>query len=181
MNTHPILRLMAVCLLPVSTLSACGGSDGDNDVVPTGEPISNVSFVDSDSYYPLDKLRPNGSYFNERDKDYGTRNPAHVRGNQTTSIWAIDTSASAPQGSVIRYSMKIESISADSSARASLIDNLKINSSTGFISQSCQGFPDCYDNTTGSDQVFQISAIATVDGSSRSLTRTFEFKVIHNN
>lgn len=173
------LRWIAAGLILASQV-ACGGSD-DDDIVPTGEPIADIQLVDSDSYYPLDKLRTNGTYFKEDAKDYGTRNPKHRSGDKTTSVWAVDTMATAPDGYTIVYSMVINSDNVDSAALRSMRDNLKIDASTGMISQACSGFPSCYDNDTTADQDFEITAVAQVEGSKKKLQRKFVLRVTQNN
>ena len=174
------LKWSAACIL-LASLGACGGSDGDDDIVPTGDPIADIHLVDSDSYYPLDKIRENGSYFKEGEADYGTRNPKHRSGSRTTSAWAVDTRAVAPDGYEIKYSMLIKSANAGADAVQSMQDNLQIDSVTGMISQSCSGFPSCYDNETTQDHDFEITAVAQVDGSKKKLQRKFVLRVIHNN
>ena len=174
------LKWSAACIL-LASLGACGGSDGDDDIVPTGDPIADIHLVDSDSYYPLDKLRADGSYFKESDGDYGTRNPKHRASDKTTSAWAVDTKAVAPDGHVITYSMLIRSASAGAAAVRSMQDNLLIDSATGMISQSCSGFPSCYDNETTENHDFEITAVAQVDGSKKKLQRKFVLRVIPNN
>lgn len=163
-------------LLPA--FSACGGG-GDDGPVPTGEPIADIRLVDSDSYNALDKLRADGSFFKEGDTDYGTRNPNHRKGDGTTSAWAVDTSAVAPNGEEITYSMVINT-KAGAAALNSMKNNLQINAATGLITQTCSGFPVCYDNDTAADQHFEITAIAQVVGSKRKLQRKFTLTVIHN-
>lgn len=160
------------------SLSACGG--GDDGVVPTGGPIANIRLVDSDSYYPLDKVRPDGSFYEEGDTDYGTRNPKHRRGDRTTSAWAVDASAETPDGEEITYSMVIKTKAGDE-ALNSMKSNLQIDAATGMITQSCGGFPDCYDNETTKNQDFEITAIAQVPGSKGKLQRKFTLTVVHNN
>jgi hypothetical protein len=180
MMHRPSFLTCSLIGLMLTGLSACGGS-GDDDVVPTGEPLADIRLVDSDSYYPLDKLRADGSFLREGDPDYGTRNPRHRAGNRTTSVWAIDTSAVAPDGEEIIYSMSIKSVNAGSSALESMKSNLLVDPSTGFISQVCSGFPTCYDNETTKDQDFEITAIAQVVGSKKKLQRKFRMKVVSNN
>lgn len=165
--------------LLLTGLSACGGG-GDDGVVPTGEPIADIRLVDSDSYYPLDKVRADGSFFEEGDTDYGTRNPKHRRGDRTTSAWAVDTSAETPDGEEITYSMVIKT-KAGNEALNSMKNNLRIDAATGMISQTCGGFPDCYDNETTRNQEFEITAIAQVPGSKGKLQRKFTLTVVHNN
>jgi hypothetical protein len=181
MTTSYTFLTCSVAALLLSGLSACGGSGGDDDVVPTGDAIADIRLVDSDSYYPLDKLRPDGSYFSEGDTDYGTKNPKHRNGDRTTSAWAIDTTATAPNGETIVYSMSIKAVNTGNDALTSMKNNLVIDASTGMISQTCSGFPSCYDNESTADQDFEITAIAQIEGSKKKLQRKFILKVIHNN
>jgi hypothetical protein len=177
MNT--LLRLSLPVALAVS-LAACGGS-GDDDVdVPTGSALPNIQFMDTNSYFPLEKLRANGQLFRETDADYGTKNPRRKAGDSTLSVWAIDTSAKGPSGEKIEYSMRIDTLTADGSAYNSMVANLKIDASTGLIFQQCSGFPICYDNGSGRDQDFRITAIARFAGSKEALERSFVLRVVAN-
>lgn len=176
MNTFS--RLTLPLALAVS-LVACGGSD-DDDAAPTGAPLSNLQFIDSDSYYPLSKLRANGQLFQESDADYGTKNPLRKAGESSLSVWAVNASAQGPKDKKIEYSMRIDPITADGSAYNSMLANLKIDANTGFIFQQCAGFPTCYDNGTGRDQDFRITAIARFSGSKEALERSFVLRVVAN-
>lgn len=177
MNT--LLRLTLPIAIAAS-LVACGGSDDDENDVPTGASLSNVQFIDSDSYYPLSKLRANGQLAQESDADYGTRNPLRKTGEPTLSAWAVDASAQGPRDRKIAYSMRIDPITADGSAYNSMLANLKMDAATGFIYQQCAGFPTCYDNGTGRDQDFRVTAIARLAGSSEALERSFVLRVVAN-
>lgn len=164
----------------IAALAACGGSDEDEDPVPTGAALSSIQFVDNDSYYPMDKLAANGTVLTEGAANYGTVNSKRRRGDRSMSVWGIDTSATSPAGSAIEYSMRIDSIVADSAALSSMQANLRIDPATGLIYQQCSGFPNCYDNTSGRRQEFKITAIARVSGSARTLERAFTLSVIAN-
>ena len=66
----------------VAALSGCGGgsdsadSADDTGPAPTGGALANLWFADSDSYHPLDKLKPNGSFYTGTEADFGALNPA---------------------------------------------------------------------------------------------------------
>ena len=173
-----LLRLTLPLALAASMV-ACGGSDNE-DAKPTGAALSNIQFVDSDSYRPLSKLRSNGKLFQESDADYGTKNPKHKAGDSTLSVWAVDASAQGAGNKAIEYSMSVDPITADGSAYNSMRANLKIDTATGFIYQECSGFPACYDNGTNRDQDFRISTSARFSGSSAALERSFVLRVIAN-
>lgn len=169
-----------VATLLVSSLAACGG--GDTDPVPEGSAISNAYFIGSDSYNPLDKVLANGSFIEVNSASYGTRNPAYRSGSTTQSAWGIDTSATADAEYTITYAMKIaKGSNTDTEALNWIRSNLKINTTTGLITQQCAGYPDCYDNPTTKDQVFVITAVATINGSSKSLKRDFKFVIKPHN
>lgn len=176
---NSLMRLSLPVVL-ASSLVACGGSDDDEDAVPTGPALSGVQFVDSDSYYPLTKLRANGKLYQEGDADYGFKNPLRRGSDNTLSVWAVDASAQGPKDATIEYSMRIEPIKADGSAYNSMVTNLKIDATRGFIYQQCAGFPVCYDNGSGTDQEFRITAIARITGSSQALERSFTLRVVAN-
>lgn len=177
MNT--LLRLSLPLALTAS-LFACGGSDDDDDGVPTGAALANLNFIDSDSYHPLTKLRSNGQLYNETDADYGTKNPLRKGSDGTLSVWAVDASAKGNNDKKIEYSLQIDSITADGSAYNSMVSNLKIDANTGFIYQQCAGFPSCYDNGSGRDQDFRVTAVARYAGSKSALERSFVLRVIAN-
>lgn len=175
-----LTRLTLPALLALS-LTACGGGDSDdNDPVPSGGALADVQFMDSESYHPLDKVDASGVFIPESSPAYGTLNPLRKPGDQTMSHWAIDTSVEPPQGTTLEYSMAIEPIMADGSAYNSLLVNLRIDKASGMIYQQCRGYPTCYDNSSGSTQEFRITAVARVPGSTRSLERTFIFRVLAN-
>ena len=54
------------------------------------------------------------------------------------------------------------------------------DSITGLITQSCKGFPECYDNTSAADEDFLITVTAEADGGGR-LDRNFLLRVRRNN
>lgn len=62
----------------------------------------------------------------------------------------------------------------------SLTRNLKVGPTTGLITQTCKGFPDCYDNTTAADEDFIVTVTAQVEGGGR-LDRNFLLRVRRNN
>lgn len=162
-------------------LAACGGGSDlpPDSPKPTGAPLGDQLFADSDSYHPLDKLRADGSLMEGNEADFGPRNPAYTGSPATASRWAIDTSATPPEGLRLSYSFKIEGLKASSEAVQSLQRNLFIDAATGLITQSCSGFPVCYDNVTSADEDFLITTTAQVpDGA--SLVRSFVFRVRRN-
>ena len=174
------LRTGALCAALV-TQAACGGGSDEPEIIPTGLPLPNLLFVDSDSYFPLDKLRSNGSYFVGNEPDFGPRNPAYATNTRTESRWAIDTSASVPAGHTLSYSFKVSGVNVGAAEVASLTSNLRIQADTGLITQSCTGFPNCYDNHSAQDHEFLITATASVNGNKGSLTRKFALRVRANN
>jgi hypothetical protein len=63
----------------LATLAACGG--GSDGPPPTGGALANVWFADSEGYHPLDKVRPDGSFYNGTEADLRqplTRNCARI-------------------------------------------------------------------------------------------------------
>ncbi|OGB18214.1 MAG: hypothetical protein A2W72_12530 [Burkholderiales bacterium RIFCSPLOWO2_12_67_14] len=167
----------------LGALVACGGGSdtSDNDAVPTGGALSNLWFADSDGYFPLDKLKPNGSFYQGTEADFGLKNPAYNPSTKTHSLWAIDTSASVPAGTSLNYAMKIDAISASAEAVAELAKNLQLDTTTGLITQTCKGYPECYDNTGSTDEDFLITVTAQVVGGSGKLERNFLLRVRGNN
>lgn len=177
----PLYLLASLSLAAV--LAGCGGgSDGATDTgpAPTGGALANLWFADSDSYHPLDKLKTDGSFYTGTEADFGVQNPAYASDNVTQSRWAIDTSAVPPEGKRLSYAFKVEGVKASESAARALTGNLKINTTTGLITQSCKGFPACYDNTSAADEDFLITVTAQVDGGGQ-LVRNFLLRVRRNN
>ena len=176
------LNLLASLSL-VAILAGCGGgSDGASDEgpAPTGGALSNLWFADSDSYHPLDKLKPDGSFYTGTEADFGAQNPAYASDTATQSRWAIDTSAVPPEGRSLSYSFKVDGVNTSASAVSALTGNLKINASTGLITQSCKGFPACYDNTSSADEDVRITGTAQASGGGQ-LVRNFLLRVRRNN
>ena len=176
------LNLLASLSL-VAILAGCGGGSddaADTGPAPTGGALANLWFADSDSYHPLDKLKPNGSFYTGTEADFGTQNPAYATDTTTQSRWAIDTSAVPPEGKTLSYSFKVEGVNASENAAKALTSNLKINTSTGLITQSCKGFPECYDNTSSADEDFLITVTAQASGAGQ-LVRNFLLRVRRNN
>lgn len=178
MTRLPMLLSASVVL---ATLAACGGgSDGGPEgEAPTGGALANAWFADSDSYHPLDKIRPDGSFYSGGEADFGPVNPAYAGSTATQSRWAIDTSATPPAGETLSYAFKVDGVSASGSAVAALLANLRINSSTGLITQTCKGFPECYDNTSGQDEDFLVTVTAQASGGGK-LERNFLLRVRGN-
>lgn len=178
----PLNVLTSLTLL--FALGACGGgsdeASSDAGPAPTGGALSNVWFADSDSYHPLDKLREDGSFYTGTEADFGAVNPAYASDSVTQSKWAIDASAIPPEGQTVRYSSSVEGVNVTAEAVQSMASNLKIDSITGLITQSCKGFPECYDNTTAADQDFLVTVTAEADGGGR-LDRNFLLRVRRNN
>ena len=174
------LYLFASTLL--AGLAACGGgSDSDSSgEPPTGGALANVWFADSDSYHTLDKLKPDGTFYNGTEADFGAVNPAYAGASATESRWAIDTTATPPAGATLSYSFKVEGVNASADAIASLVGNLRINSTTGLITQTCKGFPECYDNTNSTDEDFLVTVTARAEGGGK-LERNFLLRVRGNN
>ena len=182
MTVFPPLSRSIAMILFASSLVACGGLGDDDEPVPEGAALSDAYFIGSDSYNPLDKILASGAYISASDANYGTRNPAYRNGSTTQSAWGIDTSASAESKYTITYSMDVSKGSnTDSTSLTWLRNNLKINASTGLITQQCAGYPDCYDNPTTESQTYEITAIATINGSSKSLKRKFKFVIRPHN
>jgi hypothetical protein len=176
------LNLLASLTL-AATLAGCGGgSDGaaDTGPAPTGGALANLWFADSDSYHPLDKLKPNGSFYTGAEADFGAQNPAYASDTATQSRWAIDTSAVPPEGNSLSYAFKVDGVNASASAVKALTGNLKINVNTGLITQSCKGFPECYDNTSSADEDFLITVTAQASGGGQ-LVRNFLLRIRRNN
>ncbi|UJW81844.1 hypothetical protein [Hydrogenophaga sp. SL48] len=167
----------------VAALAGCGGGSddaADTGPAPTGGALANLWFADSDSYHPLDKLKPDGSFYTGTEADFGAQNPAYAANTATQSRWAIDTSAVPPEGKTLSYSFKVEGVNASESAARALTANLKINTATGLITQSCKGFPECYDNTSSADEDFLVTVTAQADGGG-PLVRNFLLRVRRNN
>ena len=165
-------------------LGACGGGSeeesSDAGPAPTGGALANLWFADSDSYFPLDKLKPDGTFYTGTEADFGAQNPAYTAGSTTQSKWAIDASAVPPEGQTVRYSSSVEGVNTTAEAVQSMAGNLKIDSITGLITQTCKGFPECYDNTSAADEDFLITVTAEADGGGR-LDRNFLLRVRRNN
>ena len=162
-------------------LSACGGgSDNSDGPAPTGGALPNLWFADSESYFPLDKLKADGSAYTGEEPDFGVKNPAYAANTNTQSRWAIDTSAVAPEGSTLSYSFKLEGVNTTNDAVQALTRNLRIDAKTGLITQSCKGFPECYDNFSTADEDFLVTVTARVDGGGR-LERNFLMRVRSSN
>ena len=174
-----VLRTWILCGTLVTQV-ACGGSD-DPDIIPTGGALPNLAFADNDGYLPLDKLKADGSFYAGNEPDFGTPNPAYAVSSKTESKWAIDTSASVPTGHTLSYSFKVSGVNVGAAEVASLTSNLRIQADTGLITQSCTGFPNCYDNHSAQDHEFLITATASVNGNKGSLTRKFALRVRANN
>lgn len=167
----------------VAILAGCGGgsdSASDEGPAPTGGALANLWFADSDSYHTLDKLKPDGSFYTGAEADFGPQNPAYAAATATESLWAIDTSAVPPEGKSLSYSFKVEGVNTSTGAVTALTRNLKINGSTGLITQSCKGFPECYDNTSPTDEDFLITVTAQASGGGQ-LVRNFLLRVRRNN
>ncbi|GAA6140519.1 hypothetical protein [Hydrogenophaga sp. 5NK40-0174] len=180
--TTAFARPAAILTLAAVVLTGCGG-DGDSDPVPAGNNgLGNIYLIGSDTFHPLDKVAENGTLLRLTDPNYGTHNPQYRSGDATISAWAIDTSAKGKDGEVVNYSMTVEAQSnVSGEALKWLQGNLRLNANTGLITQYCKGFPACYDNQTGARQVFKITAIAKIEGSSNSLKRSFQFVVLPKN
>lgn len=176
MTLSRTLQILALSSM-LAILAACGGSGGDKDAVPTGGDLANVWFADSESYFPLDKLQPNGSFYTGSETDFGPPNPAFKAGDKQNSRWAIDTSATTKDGSELSYAMTISGVNVTKEAVASLQSNLQIDAQTGLITQFCQGFPACYDNHTAREENFMITVSAQVVGGKGKLERNFLLRV----
>ncbi|HEY9096384.1 MAG TPA: hypothetical protein VIN35_11605 [Hydrogenophaga sp.] len=163
----------------VAALTACGGGSSDDAIKaePTGGALPNVWFADSDGYYPLDKLKADGSFYTESDGGFGTVNPAYTAGNTQHSRWAIDTSASVEGGYALQYTMRVDSINTTKGAIDRLLKNLQIDSASGLITQYCSGFPNCYENTSGAEEDFLVTVAAKVVGGKGVLERNFILRV----
>ncbi|WP_234262712.1 hypothetical protein [Hydrogenophaga sp. NFH-34] len=159
-------------------LSSCGGSDSD-DPIPTGGALADQWFQDTEGYYTLERARSDGSVIFTSSADFGTRNPDFQEGIRTMSAWAIDTSATPPEGKTLEYSMAIEGVTANADATAVnlLRSNLQLNGATGLMTQRCSGFPQCHDNMTQQTQTFRITTTAKVLGAKSGLNRSFLFHV----
>lgn len=179
MRIASVLRTWILCGTLVTQV-ACGGSD-DPDIIPTGEALPNLSFADNDGYLPLDKLNANGGFFAGSEPDFGPSNPAYSAGSKTESKWAINTAASVPAGHTLSYSFKVSGVNVGADEVTSLTNNLRIQADTGLITQSCTGFPNCYDNHDPQDHEFLITATASVNGSKGTLSRKFTLRVRANN
>ncbi len=172
---HTLSMTLAATALALS-LAACGG--GSDDAAPTGDALPNLLVTDSSSYFPLDKVKPDGSFFEAGDAAFGPVNPAFREGSVSESRWAIDTSAKAPdEATFLTYSMRIEAVTASAEAVQSLTKNLNIDPGSGRITQRCNGFPSCYDNTSAGEEVFRIVTVASVVDGKAQLERSFELRV----
>lgn len=174
--TRP-LQTLATSLL-IAALTACGGgSDDDIKAVPTGGALANIWFADSDGYFPLDKLKADGTFFTSNDSSFGPVNPAFTANDKQNSRWAIDTSATVEGGHALEYTMTMKGINTSEAALASLKNNLRLDSATGLITQYCSGFPNCYANATTAEEDFLISVSAKVVGGKGTLERNFILRV----
>jgi hypothetical protein len=177
MNFARARHILATTIF-VAALTACGGgSDDDIKAVPTGGALANVWFADSDGYYPLDKLQANGSFYTGTETDFGLVNPAYTTGDKQNSRWTIDTSATVEGGHPLQYSMEVVSINASKTSVSKLLDNLKLDTGSGLITQFCSGFPNCYENTSGSEEDFLVNVTAKVVGGKGMLARNFILRV----
>lgn len=178
MSRLPLIIGTSVLL---ASLAACGGGSGggSDGPAPTGGAMANVWFADSEGYHPLDKVRADGSFYNGTEADFGPVNPAYAGEGGTQSRWAIDTSATAPDGETLSYTFRVEGVTASVGAVAALLSNLRIDSNTGLITQICRGFPDCYDNSSGKDEDFLVSVTAQASGGG-TLERSFLLRVRGN-
>jgi hypothetical protein len=176
------LRLLHPIVLALALAACGGGSDNDNSdgPAPTGGALPNLWFADSDSYFPLDKLKTDGTPYSGQESDFGTVNPAYTVNSSTQSKWAIDTSAVAAEGRTLSYSFKIDGVNTTNDAVQALTRNLKIDTKSGLITQSCKGFPECYDNFSAADEDFMVTVTAQASGGGR-LERNFLMRVRRNN
>ncbi|MBW8470248.1 MAG: hypothetical protein K0M67_18445 [Thiobacillus sp.] len=182
-NPRKLFSVTVLCLLP-TLLMACGGGSDDalDHVKPTGAPLANVWFADSESYHPLDRLKSNGAFFASGESDPGPVNPAYSAADPSQSKWAINASAtSEPAGHALTYKMQIDSSSNVSTAAVNAMRaNLRIGADNGLITQVCKGFPDCYDNETAATQEFRVTVTAQVQGGNNTLSRSFLLMVRGN-
>ncbi|MEX1165399.1 MAG: hypothetical protein WEK74_00740 [Hydrogenophaga sp.] len=175
-HTRTLQTLVAT--LALASLTACGGGSNDEiSLIPTGSALPNVQFADSGSYFPLDKIKTNGSFYNGSEADFGTINPAYRANNQQQSRWAIDASAKVEGNYALRYTMKLTPIKASEISVAKLQENLRIDDASGLITQFCAGFPNCYENTSDAAEDFLVSVEANAVGAKGSLQRDFIFRV----
>lgn len=179
--TH-LARPAAILSIAAVVLTGCGG-DGDSDPVPqANNALTDIYLLGSDTFHPLDKVTADGTPLRLTDPNYGTHNPQYRTGDSTISAWAVDTSATGEDSEVVTYSMKVEAQSnVGSDALKWMQSNLRINANTGLITQYCKGYPNCYDNQTRAQQVFKVTAIAKIEGSSNSLKRSFKMVVLSQN
>ncbi len=177
-----LARPAAILSIAAVVLTGCGGDDDSDPVPQANNKLSDIYLIGSDTFHPLDKVTADGAPLRLTDPNYGTRNPQHRTGDSTISAWAVDTSATSDDSDVIRYSMVVEgqsNVSGD--ALKWMQTNLRMNANTGLLTQYCKGYPNCYDNQTRARQVFKITTIAKIEGSSKSLKRNFQMVVLSQN
>ena len=177
MNISRFLKTLALGGT-IALISACGGGSDDGGPPPTGDDLANVWFADSDGYFPLDKVRSDGSFFTGSEADFGTVNPAFSINDKFNSRWAIDTAAQSE--SKLTYAIDIQSIDPTAAAVTELRNNLQIDTESGLITQFCSGFPNCYYNRTNRAENFKITVTARVAEGSAQLARSFVLQVRAN-
>lgn len=175
MKLFRTLKTLALCSA-VALIAACGGgSDDSSEAAPKGDDLTNIWFADNDGFFPLDKVRADGSFYTGTEADFGTINPDFKPNDKLNSRWAIATAAESD--STLSYSINIESIDTTTAAVTELRNNLRIDTDTGLITQFCAGFPACYYNRTNKAEHFKISVTAQVVGGKGQLTRSFVLQV----
>jgi len=123
-------------------------------------------------YWMLFGINPSGAFSVSRtvqvDATAGI-NIATIGSRQGTvgTAASLQVQATGPAGVALAY------------AATNLPTGLSINSSTGLITQTCKGFPECYDNTSGQDEDFLVTVTAQASGGGK-LERNFLLRVRGN-
>ena len=158
--------------------------------------LGDLTFGDSSGAYPMSRLTADGSQLDSyplgpsaiRNPEYVATAPCGTVGGGTSpncydpvhSYWAIDTAASDPFGRALTYSMSV--VANDALAEiVAMRQELRINSITGLITQTCASYVNvvrnttCYDGTGGG--IFTITVFAQPTGGAIPLVRTFKIAV----
>ena len=165
-----------------------------SDAMPTGAVLADWLFGDGAGSFPMWRLNADGSLLdNFPPGPSAIRNPQYVATaacgtvdggiipncyDPIYSYWAIETAATDPLGRARTYSMSV--VANDALADiVTMRQELRINSVTGLITQTCASF-NCYDGYAGGGRyyVFTITVIAQPTGGANPLVRTFKIAVL---
>lgn len=167
-----------------------------SDAMPTGAVLGDWLFGDGSGAYPMSRLNADGSQLDNfplgssaiRNQEYIATETCFTGGGGTIpncydpihSYWAIETAASDPLGRALTYSRSV--VANDALADiVTMRQELRINSVTGLITQTCASYVNvvgnvnCYDGS--GPNVFTITVIARPTGGAIPLVRTFKIAV----